>query len=69
MAPQWDAGGVKPRPDPEPAVGHALLLHPQQQARLENRRPACTVGSLQPYARMETLINALTVKTADDGMW
>ncbi|MBF0550020.1 MAG: hypothetical protein HQK60_05745 [Deltaproteobacteria bacterium] len=26
---------------------HCLLLHPEQLARIENKRPACTVGSLQ----------------------
>jgi len=40
-------------------LDHALLLHPQPQARLENRHPACTVGSLQQQARVEALIEVI----------
>jgi hypothetical protein len=34
---------------------HALLLHPEQAARVENKLPAYTVGSLQRLARMDSL--------------
>jgi hypothetical protein len=33
-----------------------LLLHPEQLARVENKLPACTVGSLQRRTQMETLL-------------
>jgi hypothetical protein len=56
LAPQWDEEGSSRGLTLSLLLDHALLLHPQQQARLENRRPACTVGSLQQHARMEALI-------------
>ena len=40
-------------------LDHALLLHPQQRARIENRLPACTVGSLQQQSRMDALIEVI----------
>ena len=33
-----------------------LLLHPEQLARVENKLPACTVGSLQRRIQMEALL-------------
>ena len=33
-----------------------LLLHPEQLARIENKLPAYTVGSLQRRTQMETLL-------------
>lgn len=35
----------------------ALLLHPEQTARLENKLPAYTVGSLQRFAQVESLLD------------
>ena len=35
---------------------HCLLLHPEQTARIENKLPACTVGSLQRRSQMEVLL-------------
>lgn len=41
---------------------HCLLLHPEQTARIENKLPAYTVGSLQRKSQIDVLlefINAL----------
>jgi len=35
---------------------HCLLLHPEQTARIENKLPAYTVGSLQRKSQMEVLL-------------
>ena len=40
-------------------LDHALLLHPEQRARLENHLPACTVGSLQRQSRMDALVEVI----------
>jgi hypothetical protein len=45
-------------------LDYALLLHPEQQARLENHLPACTVGSLQQQSRMEALVEVVGVVVA-----
>ena len=37
-------------------LDHALLLHPEQHARLENHQPACTVGSLRQFSQGEALL-------------
>lgn len=37
-------------------LDHALLLHPEQRARLENHLPACTVGSLRQFSQGEALL-------------
>ncbi len=37
-------------------LDHALLIHPEQRARLENRAPACTVGSLKQAACAEAIM-------------
>ncbi|BBL76800.1 transposase [Methylomagnum ishizawai] len=37
-------------------LDHALLLHPEQRARLENHLPACTVGSLRQFCQGEALL-------------
>ena len=37
-------------------LDHCLLLHPPQLARLDNKRPACTVGSLQQRTRVDDLL-------------
>jgi hypothetical protein len=35
---------------------HCLLLHPDQLARIQDKRPACTVGSLRDRVRMESAL-------------
>ena len=35
---------------------HCLLLHPEQRARIENKLPAYTVGSLQRKSQIEVLL-------------
>lgn len=47
-------------------LDHALILHPEQKARLENKIPACTVGSLLRLscreALLECMLNVLSAK-------
>jgi len=38
---------------------HCLLLHPEQSARIENKLPALTVGSLQRKAQMIVLLEVI----------
>jgi len=40
-------------------LDHALLLHPEQHARLENNLPACTVGSLRQFTQGEALLDCV----------
>ena len=40
-------------------LDHALFLHPEQSARIENKLPACTVGSLVRHIQGEAFIHAL----------
>ena len=58
-APQWDEEGSSRGLTLSLLLDHALLLHPQQRARIENHLPACTVGSLQQHSRMDALIEAI----------
>lgn len=47
-------------------VDHALFLHPDQHAQLQNTLPAYTVGSLRAHVQVECLvevIDALVSKT------
>jgi hypothetical protein len=37
-------------------LDHCLLCHPYQQARLEHKLPACTVGSLPARVRVESFL-------------
>lgn len=37
-------------------LDHCLLCHPYQRARLEHKLPACTVGSLQARAQVDSLL-------------
>ncbi|NOR70928.1 MAG: transposase, partial [Methylomarinum sp.] len=37
-------------------LDHCLLLHPEQTTRIENKLPACTVGSLQRKSQMDILL-------------
>ena len=39
---------------------HCLLLHPAQLARIEDKLPACTVGSLRASVQVESLIEFMT---------
>jgi hypothetical protein len=59
LAPQWDEEGSSRGLTLSLLLDHALLLHPQQRARIENHLPACTVGSLQQHSRMDALIEAI----------
>ena len=59
LAPQWDEEGSSRGLTLSLLLDHALLLHPEQPARLEHQRPACTVGSLQQHTRMEALIEVM----------
>jgi len=48
-------------------LDHALILHPEQRARLENKMPACTVGSLRQLSRGEAFLEYVRrVLTADN---
>jgi hypothetical protein len=38
---------------------HCLLTHPEQLARLEQKRPACTVGSLREAVKVESLLQCV----------
>jgi hypothetical protein len=59
LAPQWDEEGSSRGLTLSLLLDHALLLHPQQRARIENNLPACTVGSLQQHSRMDALIEVI----------
>jgi hypothetical protein len=59
LAPQWDEEGSSCGLALSLLLDHALLLHPQQRARIENHLPACTVGSLQQQSRMDALIDVI----------
>jgi hypothetical protein len=46
---------------------HCLLTHPEQLARLEHNRPACTVGSLREAVKVESLLQCVwDVVSSDD---
>ena len=47
-------------------LDHALILHPEQQARLENKAPACTVGSLLRQSRSEAFLECIRSVLAAD---
>lgn len=59
LAPQWDEEGSSRGLTLSLLLDHALLLHPQPRARIENHLPACTVGSLQQQSRMDALIDVM----------
>ena len=59
MAPQFDEEGSSRSLTLSLLLDYALLLHPEQRARLENNLPACTVGSLQQTSRMEALVDVI----------
>ena len=46
---------------------YALLLHPEQSARIKGNLPACTVGSLKRKSQMDALIGVIRgIVDADD---
>lgn len=48
-------------------LDHALLLHPEQKARLDHNLPACTVGSLRQFCQGEALLAFVrSLLTAED---
>jgi hypothetical protein len=47
-------------------LDHCLLLHPEQTARLENKQPACTVGSLCERSRVQALVDFIGRVLHDD---
>jgi hypothetical protein len=53
-------------------LDHALLLHPEQRARLENQQPASTVGSLQRFIQGEAILeevrSLLTAENVAEGL-
>lgn len=67
FAPQFDEEGSSYGLILSLLLDYALLLHPEQTARIENKLPACTVGSLQQKSRMDALVDAIySVVDADD---
>jgi hypothetical protein len=40
-------------------LDHAFILHPEQRARLENKKSACTVGSLRQLSRGEAFLECV----------
>ena len=45
---------------------HALILHPEQLTRLENKQPACTVGSLRDHCKSEAFLDCIRQILAAD---
>ena len=45
---------------------HCLLFHPAQLARIEDKLPACTVGSLRARVQVESLVQFLTDVVSSD---
>lgn len=67
FAPQFDEDGSSKSLALSLLLDHALILHPEQQARIENKLPAYTVGSLQQKSRMDALLDVFrSVVDADD---
>jgi hypothetical protein len=67
VAPQFDEDGSSKSLTLSILLDYALLLHPEQQARIENKLPACTVGSLQQKSRMDALLDVFrSVVDTDD---
>lgn len=59
FAPQFDEEGSSYGLILSLLLDYALLLHPEQMAQIENKLPACTVGSLQQKSRMDALVDAI----------
>ncbi len=45
---------------------HALVLHPEQLTRLEDKQPACTVGSLRDHCKSEAFLDCIRQILAAD---
>ena len=45
---------------------HALILHPEQLTRLEDKQPACTVGSLRDHCKSEAFLDCIRQILAAD---
>jgi hypothetical protein len=45
---------------------HALILHPEQLTRLEDKQPACTVGSLRVHCKSEAFLDCIRQILAAD---
>lgn len=59
FAPQFDEEGSSRSLSLSLLLDYALLLHPEQLARVGNNLPACTVGSLQQKSRMDALVEVI----------
>ena len=59
FAPQYDEEGSSQDLTLSLLLDYALLLHPEQLARLENNLPACTVGSLQQKSQMDVMMSLI----------
>jgi hypothetical protein len=67
FAPQLDEDGSSCGLTLSLLLDYALLLHPEQLARIENKLPACTVGSLQQKSQMDALVDVIRgIVDADD---
>ena len=47
-------------------LDHCLLLHPEQTARIENKLPAYTIGSLQRKSQMNMLLEFIKTLLEDE---
>jgi len=48
-------------------LDHCLILHPEQLARIKNKQPAATVGSLQQKTQVDSLLAFIRrLLTAED---
>ena len=59
FAPQFDEEGSSRGLTLSLLLDYALILHPDQVARIENNLPTCTVGSLQQKSRMDALAEVI----------
>jgi len=59
FAPQFDQEGSSRGLILSLLLDYALLLHPEQTARVENNLPACTVGSLQQKSQMDAFVDVV----------
>ncbi|MDM8547695.1 hypothetical protein QUF61_14480 [Candidatus Venteria ishoeyi] len=67
FAPQFDEEGSSRSLTLSLLLDYALLLHPEQSARVKNNLPACTVGSLKQKFRMDGLVDVIRgIVDADD---
>lgn len=56
FAPQFDEEGSSRGLILSLLLDYALLLHPEQLARVDNPLPACTVGSLRQQSKLDALV-------------